>query len=275
MKYIFKKLLNLLGYHFHLIKNTELGSMSFKVVKVSKHQKFLDQLAKENPFKNPDLKLLNSNKGYYYIYPQITDAELKKYYEEHYWQNYRDTDFVGVKARDFFHFSLIEKYKLLEQGGRILNFGSGHGGVSFIFSILNNEVINFEYDKSLKSYDSYFMTIDEFNNIEDNSVDLIYASHSLEHVSDIDTTINHFKRIASPNCKVFFEVPNADYLESGSQNNTVDEPHTYYFTIKYFEKLLSKNILLKSYNSNYDLDDFENISNFSNEHNSLIIIGEL
>ena len=37
------------------------------------------------------------------------------------------------------------------------------------------------------------MTIDKFNNIEDNSVDLIYASHSLEHVSDIDTTINHFK----------------------------------------------------------------------------------
>tara|TARA_B100000902_G_scaffold205191_1_gene195634 strand:+ start:241 stop:1068 length:828 start_codon:yes stop_codon:yes gene_type:complete len=275
MKKIFKILLNLFGYSFHLIKNTELGSISFKFVKVSKHQKFLDQLARENPFRNPDLKLLNSNKGYHYIYPQLTDAELKKYYEEYYWQNYRDTDFVGVKKRDFFHFALIEKYKLLKQGGKILNFGSGHGGVSFIFSILKNEIINFEYDKSLKHYESYFMTIDEFINIEDNSVDLIYASHSLEHVSDIDTTINNFKRIASPNCKVFFEVPNADYLENGSQSNTIDEPHTYYFTYKYFEKMLSKIILLKTYNGNYDLDEFENISNFSNEHNSLIIIGEL
>ena len=275
MKKIIKILLNLLGYSFHLIKNTELGSISFKIVKVSKHQKFLDQLARENPFRNSNLKLLNSNKGYHYIYPQLTEAELKKYYEEHYLRNYRDTDFVGVKERDFFHFALIEKYKLLEQGGRILNFGSGHGGVSFIFSILKNEVINFEYDKSLKHYESYFMTIDEFNNIEDNSVDLIYASHSLEHVSDIDTTINYFKRIASPNCKVFFEVPNAEHLESGSQNNTVDEPHTYYFTHKYFEKILSNNILLKTYNGDYDLDNFENISNFSNEHDSLIIIGEL
>jgi len=275
MKKIIKILSNLLGYSFHLIKNTELGSISFKIVKVSKHQNFLDQLARENPFRNSNLKLLNSNKGYHFIYPQLTEAELKKYYEEHYWRNYRDTDFVGVKERDFFHFALIEKYKLLEQGGRILNFGSGHGGVSFIFSILKNEVINFEYDKSLKRYESYFMTIDEFNHIEDNSVDLIYASHSLEHVSDIDTTINHFKRIASPNCKVFFEVPNADHLESGSQNNTVDEPHTYYFTYKYFEKILSNNILLKTYNGDYDLGNFGKISNFSNEHKSLIIIGEL
>ena len=119
------------------------------------------------------------------------------------------------------------------------------------------------------------MTVDDFNNVEDNSIDLIYASHSLEHVSDIDTVINQFKKVASPNCKVFFEVPNADYLECGSQNNRVDEPHTYYFSYKYFEKILSKNILLKTYNGDYDLVTFENTINFSNEHNSLVIIGEL
>ena len=83
------------------------------------------------------------------------------------------------------------------------NFGSGHLEEFHSKSILKNEVINFEYDKSLKNYENYFMTIDKFNNIEDN-FDLIYASHSLEHVSDIDTIINHFKRNASPNCKLFF-----------------------------------------------------------------------
>ena len=263
------------GYSFHIIKNTELGSISFKIVKISKHQKFLDELEKENPFRNRNLKLLDSNKGYHYISPQLTEIELKNYYKEFYWRNYRDTDFVGVKERDFFHFELIKKYKLLKKDGKILNFGSGHGGVSFIFSILKNEVINFEYDKSLKNFENYFITIDDFNNLEDSSIDLIYASHSLEHVSDIDSTINEFKRIASPNCKVFFEVPNADYLENGSQNNKIDEPHTYYFTNKYFEKILSKNILLKTYNGDYDLDNFENIRNFSNEHDSLVIIGEL
>ena len=87
--------------------------------------------------------------------------------------------------------------------------------------------------------------------------------------------LKRVKRIASKNCKVLFEVPNAEYLGNGLQNNKIDEPHTIYFTRKYFENILSKNILIKTYNGDYELDNFEKISNFSNKHNSLVIIGEL
>jgi 2-polyprenyl-3-methyl-5-hydroxy-6-metoxy-1,4-benzoquinol methylase len=275
MKNILKKFIELFGYSFHIIKNNEIGSISFKIVKLSKQEKTLQSIEKENPFRNKDLQLLDSNKGYHYLYPPITEIQLKNYYKEHYWRKFRDTDFVGVKDRDFFHFELIKKYKLLKKDGKILNFGSGHGGISFIFSILNNQVINFDYDKSLKNFENYFQTIDDFTDLKDNSVDLIYASHSLEHVSNIDSTISEFKRIASKNCKVLFEVPNAEYLGNGLQNNKIDEPHTIYFTRKYFENILSKNILIKTYNGDYELDNFEKISNFSNKHNSLVIIGEL
>ena len=275
MKNILKKFIELFGYSFHIIKNNEIGSISFKIIKLSKQEKTLQNIEKENPFRNKDLKLLDSNKGYHYLYPPITDTQLKNYYKEHYWRKFRDTDFVGVKDRDFFHFELIKKYKLLKKDGKILNFGSGHGGVSFILSILNNQVINFDYDKSLKNFENYFKTIDDFTDLKDNSIDLIYASHSLEHVSNIDLTISEFTRIASKNCKVLFEVPNAEYLGNGLQNNKIDEPHTIYFTRKYFENILSKNILLKTYNGNYELDNFEKINNFSNKHNSLVIIGEL
>ena len=41
------------------------------------------------------------------------------------------------------------------------------------------------------------------NTLKDNCIDLIYSSHSLEHVSDIDETLQGFERVLKPGGYIF------------------------------------------------------------------------
>lgn len=276
MKFVINKLLNKLGYKFLIIKNNEIGSISLKLVNVSKETESLKIIEKNNPFKNKKLKILYSNKGYFYLDPPLSEIQLKKYYENYYWKNFRNTDFVGVKKRDLFHFELMKKYNLLEKNS-VLNFGSGHGGVSYLLSLLRKDVTNFEYDLTLNYLEENFKTTNSLKDIKDNSIEIIYSSHSLEHVSNIESTMSELKRIATNKCAFFIEVPNAEYHKNGAQKNTIDEPHTYYFTIKYFEHIFNEILLIQTYSSNdlYDIKNFELSKSSISEDDSLIVIGFL
>ena len=62
-----------------------------------------------------------------------------------------------------------------------------------------------------------------------NKFDLIYGSHSLEHVQDLFFVLKKFDKISHPDTIFFFEVPNHFY-----DNKKIHPPHTYYFTRKFF-----------------------------------------
>lgn len=185
-----------------------------------------------------DRELKYDESGFYYVYPKFSKSELDEYYKNNYLDSFRQDIKYGVIPQDFFHMKMLEDLipEFKNKIKSVLNFGSGHGGISHILDFTGNyQLLTLDPSKSpLKLPKSQIKHIFEFDELEDNSIDLIYSSHSLEHVSDLEVTINQFKRILKKGGLIFIEVPNADHHEDGPQNNRIDIPHTYYFQQKYF-----------------------------------------
>ena len=142
------------------------------------------------------------------------------------------------------HYSLLNDYvpQVLASGKVFLNFGAGHGGMSNLCWLAGMEVINVEPSSLPDFYKTRWKTfsdiadIADIEDIEDSSVDLIYSSHSLEHVQDIAKIQKEFQRVIKQDGLLFFEVPNADNVTIGPKNSKVDIPHTYYFQKDFFIK---------------------------------------
>ena len=185
-----------------------------------------------------DRELKYDSSGYYYVYPKLSKSELDDYYQNQYLDTYRLDIKYGVIPQDFFHIQMLKDLVPMFENkiNSVLNFGSGHGGISHILDFTGDfQLLTLDPAKSpLKLPKSQIKHIYEFDEIAEQSIDLIYSSHSLEHVSDLETTLNEFKRILKNNGLLFIEVPNADHYEDGPQNNRIDIPHTYYFQQKYF-----------------------------------------
>jgi ubiquinone/menaquinone biosynthesis C-methylase UbiE len=101
----------------------------------------------------------------------------------------------------------------------------------------------------------------------------LYAIHSIEHVHDIEDFINQAKRILKINGYIFIEVPNAR-CEGDMINinrNKIDIPHTYYFNIEYFEKVLCNIKLNKAFNQPFYSGDFEKWESFERTDGAVII----
>ena len=188
-------------------------------------------------------KSLNYNEaGYWTIDPMPSQIELDDYYSTAYWAT-RDDRKVLVKDRDIAHVNLLlgadRELFLSTSPKTAVNFGAGHGGASFLFHAQGFKVINvdpYPGDVDLFEYRSALSEIDE-------PVDLFYASHSLEHVTDLCATISEIQRIVRPGGLVFVEVPNSEYVDYLVELSEkviqpkIQPPHTVYLTKKFFLSL--------------------------------------
>lgn len=190
--------------------------------------------------------------GYWTIDPMPSQVELDHYYSTAYWAT-RDDRKVLVKDRDIAHVNLLlgaDRELFLSTGPKtVVNFGAGHGGASFLFHAQGFKVINvdpYPGDVEFFEYQSALSEIDE-------PVDLFYASHSLEHVTDVCATISEIQRIVRPGGLIFVEVPNANFLgyttttRDGEQVPRIQPPHTIYFTKKFFLTEKFNCLVLDSY----------------------------
>lgn len=220
-------------------------------------------------------KLKYNDSGYYYVHPKFTEEELHTYYKDYYLKSFRLNVNFGVMAQDFFHFQImIDTIPNFNELKQFLNFGSGHGGISHILDIKikDCEIINIDPTQSpLKLAKTNIRHEFFLQALENNSVDLIYSSHSLEHVADIDKTIKEFKRILKPEGYIFLEVPNADHPEDGPQIGKIDIPHTFYFQKKYFLNNFDVKFI-----ETFNMDRF-NVKNWRNniEYNGRVIVALL
>jgi hypothetical protein len=187
-------------------------------------------------FRNAKLKKIKDL--YYQLDPMPNQELLVNFYEKCYWQTYRRHKIDLIRSRDVEHFNLIKEYCEFDASKKILNFGSGPGGgISHLFFHTGHKVINIEPGPWVDYYSSpnykHYNSIDELpRNLK---IDLLYGSHSLEHVSNLDEIERFIQQSINPGGFVFWEVPNA--MKSSSSEVNIQPPHTYYFSRRYFDQL--------------------------------------
>lgn len=216
---------------------------------------FNDRLKSFLLFENKTL--VWNSAGYWFVSPMPSAAELNRWYANAYWGVVNKKGAL-VESRDIDHFAfLLSEMPGLRRGGlRCLNFGAGHGGISYLFHALGHEVVNVEPSGLPINFDQRWTTISTLEALQ-GEFDLIYGSHSLEHVADLDAAMYKFARHLKWDGYVFFEVPNCrqtncrNFMNGGKDGNLI-VPHTYYFTTDYFRSLKSAPII----NATYDQRGF-------------------
>lgn len=174
------------------------------------------------------------------VEPMPSREALDFYYSHEYWSNRRDAK-TFLRKRDLQHFMLLkESIRLRESNSQLkaVNFGSGHGGISLLLMAAGLDVVNVDM------FDSETPGCKHVNHLSDvqGPVDLIYASHSLEHVTDVKQTLDSFETLLQPGGYLFIEVPNSSHpLQSTVVENLsvpkIMVPHTFYFSECFFKTI--------------------------------------
>ena len=206
-----------------------------------------------------DQELIWDVGGFWRLKSMPSEEDLHLYYSEEYW-NHRGDQSDSINARDISHYlQLARTCPELFTGShstprRVLNFGSGHGGLSHLLWGLNFEIYNidpsifdFKYPERWKSFPSIHDLKKAMQGI---NFDLIYASHALEHVPDIEDTLNDFQGLSDKSTIFMFEVPDSSSPGQGGMDGNINAPHTYYYTFGFFLKKFRNIKQLQSINSN-------------------------
>mgnify|MGYP006078377797 CR=1 FL=1 len=230
-----KKIIIFILYFFY--KNSKNSAFRNKIN--NEYQLFKHISNKKKMDKNfKKFELTKHNKYSFYQIDKIPKDFLNNYYKKTYWQGRNDISNI-LRKRDFEHFNIIEKrMNLLEKKPlNILNFGSGHDGISILLRARGHSVTNLDYQQNdYTLYNEKYSFITDFDELSEKfSFDLIYSSHSLEHVSDIFKVLGEFKKYSNSNTQFFFEVPN------GFNQKSIHPPHTYYFTTDFFKEIFDLN----------------------------------
>ena len=212
-----------------------------------------------------------SEDGYYFLEPMPTVDDLNTYYSSLYWDT-RAGKSYGVSIRDIVHFEILKEFisDILVKGKVFMNFGAGHGGISNLLWLEGMDIVNVEPSSLPQFYMERWTTIEDIRKLKSNSIDLIYGSHSLEHVQDIDEFKAEVKRVLKPDGFVFWEVPNAECPTNGAQKGKVDIPHTYYFETAFFEKWFSKTLMCGGYEQSQLFDVIQDWKKFEDAKGSVI-----
>lgn len=151
-------------------------------------------------------KKLVFRNGYWCLSPMPDPDELNSYYSHFYWIEMGGKSSL-VGNRDVDHFMTLKSFLGKNfHPKKVLNFGAGHGGISHLFFAMGCEVVIIEPSEIPLN-----MGWQQYSNLESLNLrdfDLIYSSHSLEHVLDLESVMRKFNSILSKDGILFFEVPN-------------------------------------------------------------------
>lgn len=200
--------------------------------------------------------LIQDGKGFYFLSPMPTQKELVEYYENSYWIARGDQK-VLLKDRDTDHWTTLHPFlKELEQNSKVkrcLNLGAGHGGISHLLFAREWTVTNLEPSACYSVFDgAKWVCVNTPERLNNQHFEFIYASHSLEHVQNIEAYMRMIDAMLVSGGLCFIEVPNCGQtntrlLQNGGQDGKVIPPHTYYFTTNFFRNMSYECVLLGTY----------------------------
>lgn len=195
--------------------------------------------------------LVYNNLGFYHLEPMPSSDFLTKYYSETYWQSRTDKNYP-IRLRDLEHYKILKKKfpNFNNHSKKILNFGAGHGGISFFLHAANHDICNLDPGGIKEHFSERWKTYNDLSEL-DIEFDLIYGSHSIEHVQDIKKTLKQFKRLSHKNTIFFFEVPNCPK----NKKISIEPPHTYYFNEDFFKNSFDRIEFCKSFTNYKERND--------------------
>lgn len=200
--------------------NSALGLMGLKVVRARNKRKW--------PFST---ELVASSDGYWRLKSMPLPTELHRYYAAEYWASFRGTSQPEfLNARDLEHFDLLDQFGVLIPERQFVNFGSGHGGLSFLAAARGMNVLNVDPFSS-----PVWRGTHEAELPRDSSADVLYSSHSLEHVVEVKDVYDGFFATLKSGGLCLIEVPDLSRYWPHSKPE-FSEPHTFYFSDEFFSQ---------------------------------------
>ena len=211
-------------------------------------------------------KLQWSPNGYWELNPMPNQGELMQFYSNtfqasEYW-DFKEK-IISANLRDFDHMKLLKETYLDDiKDMRFLNFGSGAGGISFILHLMGAKVTNVEPSVMTDFGWKHYYDLSEVNG----TFDIIYSSHSLEHVTSVEATMAKFDSLMHIGSYLFIEVPNCRQSncarpENGGQDGKIYSPHTIYFTLDFFKSLPYQKLILATYNGGISEETIPTVAN--------------
>lgn len=219
-----------------------------------------------------------NNDGFWFIDPMPTKNDLDEYYSSTYW-SFRDDKKEIMNGRDIIHSLIIEDKipNFHDKKITFLNFGAGHGGISHLMWMNGHDIINIEPGGIDNYYDERWTTLSSIDDVNPNSVDFIYGSHSLEHVQDISEINLKVLEILKNEGYIFWEVPNGNKPGEGPLENEIHIPHTYYYTKEFFDKNYENIILNDVFDQSHaesNYSDWENYRRPSDEGEVIRVLAQ-
>lgn len=183
--------------------------------------------------------IVSDSPGLWRVEPMPQADALEKFYQLAYWPTRLDQDRI-LRDRDVGQFLHLREF--LQRTGdnsyqkKALNFGSGHGGISYLLIASGFQVTNLDVVDPHIPTCNFVQTLDMIRE----PVDLVYSSHSLEHVRDAKEVLSCFGQILKPDGLIYIEVPNSFNFMSRENvdfSSALHPPHTFYFVPDFFRSL--------------------------------------
>lgn len=197
-----------------------------------------------------DAKIFRCNScNFAFVNPMPEEKKLSEFYEKVYRSdgrppylvspNYEDQKKHYLEDKNLSYLLYLSTLVDLKKIKTIYDFGGGDGDLGYALKTKFPQLKLYctEHDSYCERIlnDRGYINLKDFNNIN-KKFDLIITTHSLEHLSSINSIFQKFKELLNPKGLIFFEVPNCS--EEYWAGRPYDGPHLLFYTKKSFEKLL-------------------------------------
>ena len=226
--------------------------ISCLICQKSEHVNFLSEYLLEIKedhefFKNAKIYRCSSC-DFAFVNPMPNEQKLNEFYEKVYRSegrppylvspNYEDQKKHYLEDKNLSYLLYLTSLIDVKNVKTIYDFGGGDGDLGYALKEISHIKL---YCTENDSYCEKILEDRGYNNIKDFSkvdkkFDLIITTHSLEHLSSVNSVFEKFKKLLNPNGYIFFEVPNCP--EEYWAGRPYDGPHLLFYTKKSFEKLL-------------------------------------
>lgn len=178
------------------------------------------------------------------IYPKLSEEILVKFYSQDYWVAESGDLETCENNRTTSTYTMLKEYLNFADIKTGLEFGSASAQLSRYFQMHEKNVTFDCVDPGIvwqEKLKPFIRNI--YNDIKkiDNTYDMVFGSHSLEHVPDINDYFGYFVQRLNPKGYLYFEIPNSVEKERifGDEPD-YHFPHTYFFTPATFIELAKK-----------------------------------